>query len=352
MTFSFIDDIMERLYTSIGIDLGTANTPIYVKGKGIKLYEPSYIALNRNTNKVIAVGENAKQMEGRVPKHIEIIRPLKDGVITDFESTSELLRQLVKRIHMKSSIVGAKVIIGLPSKASPVEEKAVTEAVIHVGGKKIFTIEQPLAAAIGVGLPVLEPKGNMIIDIGGGTTQIAVISMGGSIVNENLKVAGDKLTERIVTFLRQQYKLAVGNNTAEEVKIFLGSAYESSEEISMKVKGSDVISGLPRTVKVQEGEIREVLKEPLKEIIDIIKIGMEKTPPELMSDIHDKGIVLTGGSSLLRGLDKLIESITGITVKIPKDPFYSVAYGLGELLTKPELFKLLNREKKFIKYQA
>ncbi|HPZ07932.1 MAG TPA: rod shape-determining protein [Candidatus Eremiobacteraeota bacterium] len=351
MNLSFINDIVDFFSNNIAIDLGTANTPIYIKGKGIKLCEPTYIAIDRQEEKILAIGYEAKHMEGRVPPHIDIIRPLKEGVICDFEATTEMLSLILRRLDRKNSLIGPKVIIGLPSRSSPVEEKAVIEALSQSGAREVYTLEQPLAAAIGSGLHVLDPTGNMIIDIGGGTTQIAVISMGGSIVNEKLKVAGDRLTEKIIDFMRQQYNIAIGNNTAEEIKIFLGSAYPQPDEMSMRVKGSDVITGLPKTVKIQEGEIREILSETLREMLDIIKIGIEKTPPDLMSDIQEHGIVLTGGSSLLKGIDKLIEETTGLTVRIPRDPISTVAIGLGELFLNYELFRQVMKEKKQIRYQ-
>jgi len=318
---------------NIAIDLGTANTPIYVQGKGIKLCEPSYIAIDRQEEKIIATGYAAKHMEGRVPKHIKVIRPMKHGVISDFKAATEMLSIFMRRLDRKNSI------IGIPSRTNSVEERTVIEALTQAGAREVFTIEQPLAAVIGSGLPILDPRGNMIIDIGVGITQVSVISMGESIVNENLKIAGDDLTEKIIDFMRQNNNTAIGSNTAEEIKIFLGSAYPHPDEMSMTVKGSDVISGLPKTVKIQEGEIREILSETLKEVFDIIKVGLEKTPPDLMNDIQEHGIILTGGSCLLKGLDKVIEKLTGIPAKIARDPVSTLAIGMGHFFTDPDLYK-------------
>ncbi|MEQ8190698.1 MAG: rod shape-determining protein, partial [Candidatus Eremiobacterota bacterium] len=305
---------------NIAIDLGTANTPIYVKGKGIKICEPSYIAIDSQEGKIVAAGHEAKHMQGRVPKHIEVIRPMKHGVISNFEAVIKMLSIYMRRLYRENSIIGPKVIIGLPSKASSVEERTVIEALTQAGAREVFTVEQSVAAAIGAGIHVLDPRGYMVIDIGGGSTQVSVISMGESIVNESLDVAGDDLTEKVIDFMRQKNNTAIGNNTAEEIKIFLGSAYPHPDEMSMIVKGSDLISGLPKTVKIHEGEIREILAETLKEMFDIIKLGLEKTPSDLMNDIQENGIILTGGSCLLKGLDKVIEHITGLPVKIARDP--------------------------------
>lgn len=352
MAFGFINNLIDYFSTNIAIDLGTANIPIYIKGKGVKICEPSYIAIDRKLKKILAVGHGAKNMEGRVPKHIEVIRPITEGIISDFEAAAEMINHLIERLQMGSNIIGAKVIIGIPSKATPLDEKTVTEAVSHSGTRKVYTLNQPLAGAIGLGLPIMEPKGNMIVDIGGGTTQVAVISMGDRVVNENIDLAGDKLTEKILTYMRLKYSLAVGYNTAEEIKMFLGSACPHPDEMTMKVKGSDVITGLPKTVKVKSGEIRESLGDLLKEIMDTIKICLEKTPPELMNDIHEKGIMLTGGGALLKGMDKLIEKTTGLTVKLAKTPIYTVALGLGELFKNHDLFKQLIKEKRQVKYQV
>jgi len=350
MNLSFITNLIDVFSNNIAIDLGTANTPIYVKGKGIKLCEPSYIAIDKEEEKILATGHDAKHMEGRVPKHIEVIRPMKHGVISDFEAVTEMLSIFMKRLDRRNSIIGPKVIISIPSRSNSVEERTVIEALTQAGAREVCTVEQPVAAAIGCGLPILDARGNMIIDTGGGTTQVSVISMGGSIVNENLKVAGDELTEKIIGFMRQQHNIAIGNNTAEEIKIFLGSAYPHPDEMSMTVKGSDVISGLPKTVKIHEGEIREILSETLKEMLDIIKVGLEKTPPDLMNDIQEHGIILTGGTSLLKGFDKVIEKLTGIPAKIARDPVSTVAIGLGHLFTNQDLFKEIMKEKTQIQY--
>ena len=328
-----------NLSNNIAIDLGTANTPIYVKGKGIKICEPSYIAIDRQEEKTLATGYEAKHMEGRVPKHIEVIRPMKHGVISDLKAATEMLSIFMRRLGRRNSIIGPKVIIGIPSRSNSVEERTAIEALTQAGVREVFTIEQPLAAAIGSGLPILDPRGNMIINLGAGTTQVSVISMGKSIVNESLDVAGDDLTEKIIDFMRHKYNVSIGNNTAEEIKIFLGSAYPHPDEMSMTVKGSDVISGLPKTVKTHEGEIREILSETLKKMFDIIKVGLEKTPSDLMNDIQEHGIILTGGSSLLKGLDEVIEKLTGIPVKIVRDPICTVAIGMGHFFTDPDLYK-------------
>jgi len=352
MSFSFINNILDRLSSNIAIDLGTANTPVYIKGKGIKICEPSYIAIDRKEKKILATGHGAKLMEGRVPGHIEIIRPVRSGVIDNFGATVELLHELMGRLQMRTAVIGSKVIIGITGKATPLEEKSVVEAATQAGARQVFTLKQNIAAAIGTEMPVMEPKGNMVIDIGAGNTQVSVISMGDNVVFENIDMAGDRLTEKIMTFMRSKYKLSIGNNTAEEVKIFLGSACPHPDEMSMKVKGSELTTGLPKTVKVEEGEIREFLSPSLNKIVDAVKRGLENTPPELMSDIQENGVILTGGGALLKGMDKLIEEKTGLTVKVPKDPLYTVALGLGALLNNHELFKQLTRENNRPRYQT
>lgn len=316
----------------MGIDLGTANTLIYVKGKGILLREPSVVAINNETKKVLAVGEEAKQMIGRTPGNIVAIRPLKDGVIADFDVTQTMLRKFIEKVSSKNAFTSPRIVICFPSGVTEVEKRAIDEATKQAGARYVFLMEEPMASAIGAGLPVNEPTGSMIVDIGGGTTEVAVISLGGIVTSKSLRIAGDELDTAIISYIKKEYNLMIGERTAESVKIEVGSAYKVGEENSMQIRGRDLITGLPKIVDISSTEIREALKEPVSAIIEAIKATLEKTPPELASDIMDKGIMLAGGGALLRGIDMIINNETHMPVHIAEAPLDCVALGAGKAL--------------------
>lgn len=316
----------------MGIDLGTANTLIYVKGKGVVLSEPSVVAINSDVKKVLAVGEEAKQMIGRTPGNIVAIRPLKDGVIADFDVTQTMLRKFIEKVSPKSAFTSPRIVICFPSGVTEVEKRAIDEATKQAGAREVLLMEEPMAAAIGAGLPVNEPTGSMIVDIGGGTTEVAVISLGGIVTSKSLRVAGDELDQAIISYIKKEYSLMIGERTAENVKITLGSAFDIGEEESMEIRGRDLISGLPKVVNITESEVRDALSEPVAQIIDSIKTTLEKTPPELASDIMDKGIMLAGGGAMLKGLDQLINKETHMPVHIAESPLDCVALGAGKAL--------------------
>ncbi|OAA83467.1 rod shape-determining protein [Clostridium ljungdahlii] len=316
----------------MGIDLGTANTLIYVKGKGIVLREPSVVAINNDVKKVMAIGNEAKDMIGRTPGNIVAIRPLKDGVIADFDVTHTMLRKFIEKVSPKSAFTSPRIFVCFPSGVTEVEKRAIEEATKHAGARDVLLMEEPMAAAIGAGLPVNEPTGSMIVDIGGGTTEVAIISLGGIVTSKSLRIAGDELDQAIIGYIKKEYNLMIGERTAENVKIELGSAFDIGEENSMEIRGRDLISGLPKVINITEGEIREALKEPVAAIIDAIKTTLEKTPPELASDIMDKGIMLAGGGAMLRGLDQLINQETHMPVHIAESPLDCVALGAGKAL--------------------
>ncbi|WP_411683081.1 rod shape-determining protein [Clostridium thailandense] len=316
----------------MGIDLGTANTLIYVKGKGILLREPSVVAINSDAKKVLAVGDEAKQMIGRTPGNIVAIRPLKDGVIADFDVTQAMLKKFIEKVSQKSAFTSPRIVVCFPSGVTEVEKRAIDEATKQAGARDVLLMEEPMAAAIGAGLPVNEPTGSMIVDIGGGTTEVAVISLGGIVTSKSLRIAGDELDHAIISYIKKEYNLAIGERTAENVKIELGSAFDNGEENAMDIRGRDLISGLPKVVNITESEIRDALKEPVASIIDAIKTTLEKTPPELASDIMDKGIMLAGGGAMLRGLDQLINRETHMPVHIAESPLDCVALGAGKAL--------------------
>lgn len=316
----------------MGIDLGTANTLIYVKGKGILLREPSVVAINSDVKKVLAVGDEAKQMIGRTPGNIVAIRPMKDGVIADFDVTQTMLRKFIEKISPKSAFTSPRIVVCFPSGVTEVEKRAIDEATKQAGARDVLLMEEPMAAAIGAGLPVNEPTGSMIVDIGGGTTEVAVISLGGIVTSKSLRIAGDELDHAIISYIKKEYSLAIGERTAENVKIELGSAYDTGEDSSMDIRGRDLISGLPKVITITSSEVRDALKEPVAAIIDAIKTTLEKTPPELASDIMDKGIMLAGGGAMLRGLDQLINIETHMPVHIAESPLDCVALGAGKAL--------------------
>jgi rod shape-determining protein MreB len=319
----------------IGIDLGTANVLVHVKGKGIVLREPSVVAKDMNNGRTLAVGEEARQMLGKTPAHIQAIRPLRDGVIADFEVTEAMLSYFIKKVMRDRSWLSSlfkpkpNVVICVPAEITSVEERAVKDAAKLAGAKHVEIIEEPMAAAIGAGLPIDGPSGSMVVDIGGGTTDVAVISLGGIVVSQSLRVAGNKLDEAIIRYIRRVYNLMIGERTAEEIKIKIGSAYRLESELAMEIRGRDLINGLPKTVKITSEEIREALSEPVGSIVEAVKSVLEKTPPELAADIIDRGVILTGGGALLRGLDKLLAEVCGIPVIIAEDPLSCVALGTG-----------------------
>ncbi|GAA0114299.1 rod shape-determining protein [Clostridium senegalense] len=317
----------------MGIDLGTANTLVYVKGKGIVLREPSVVAINKKTNKVLAVGEEAKQMIGRTPGNIVAIRPMRDGVIADFDVTEKMLRSFIEKAGAKNGFKSPRIVVCFPSGVTEVEKRAIEEATKSAGARFACLLEEPMAAAIGAGLPVNEPTGSMVVDIGGGTTEVAIISLGGIVTSKSLRVAGDELDKAIIAYIKKEYNLMIGERTAEAVKIELGSAFDlGEEEKHMEIKGRDLVSGLPKVIEISESEVREALKEPVASIIDSIKTTLEKTPPELAADIMDKGIMLTGGGAMLKGLDALINHETHMPVKAAEIPLDCVAIGAGKAL--------------------
>ena len=323
----------------MGIDLGTANTLVFIKGKGIIIREPSVVAIQANTKQVLAVGEEAKKMIGRTPGNIIAIRPLKDGVIADFDITQSMLKYFLGKAMQRKSIFQPRVVVCVPSGVTEVEKRAVEEAAIHAGAKEAFLIEEPMAAAIGAGLPVQEPTGSMVVDIGGGTTEVAIISLGGIVTSKSIRVAGDEMDSAIVTYIKREYNLMIGDRTSEDIKIKIGSADNESEVTRMDVTGRDLVSGLPKTLEITSKEIYDALRETVVNIIDAIKSTLEKTPPELASDVMEQGIMLTGGGALLNGLDRLIMRETGMPVHIAEDPLDCVAIGTGKSLDSIDILK-------------
>ncbi|MEM9149641.1 MAG: rod shape-determining protein [Cyanobacteria bacterium P01_F01_bin.3] len=318
----------------MGIDLGTANTLVYVSGRGVVLQEPSVVAIDETDGKPLAVGEEAKQMLGRTPGNIRAIRPLRDGVIADFDIAEVMLKHFIRRVHENKALVSPRVVIGIPSGVTGVERRAVMDAALQAGARMVYLIDEPVAAAIGAGLPVDEPTGNMIVDIGGGTTEVAVLSLQGTVRSESVRVAGDELTDSIKQYMKKVNNLEIGERTAEEIKVKIGSAYPSDEddEDALEVRGVHMLSGLPRTVTVKTPEVRESMAEPLSVIVEAVKRTLEDTPPELAADIIDRGIMLAGGGALLKGLDTLISHETGIVVHVAADPLSCVVLGTGRVL--------------------
>ncbi len=324
--------ILGMFSNDIGIDLGTANTLVYVRDRGIVLREPSVVAIQSGTNRVLAVGEEAKRMLGRTPGSIVAIRPLKSGVIADFEITEAMLRYFIRKVHNRRTMVRPRVIIAVPSGITEVEKRAVKDSATHAGAREVYLIEEPMAAAIGVGLPVQEPAGNMIVDIGGGTTEVALISLAGIVFSRSVRVGGDEMDEAIVQHMKRVYNLMIGERTAEEVKMTIGSAYPMGEETAMEVKGRDLVAGLPKTLTITSEEIHEALQEPVSTIVEAVRITLERCPPELSADLVDRGLILAGGGALLNGLDKLIAEQTGLPVHVADDPLSAVAEGTGVVL--------------------
>jgi rod shape-determining protein MreB len=323
----------------MAVDLGTANTLVYVRGRGIVLNEPSVVAVNTTTNAILAVGAEAKRMIGRTPAHIRAIRPLRDGVIADFDITEKMLRYFIQKVHHRRFMAKPRVVVCVPSGITGVEQRAVEEATVAAGARQAFIIEEPMAAAIGAGLPIHEPSGNMIVDIGGGTTEVAVISLGGIVTASSVRVGGDELDEAIIQFVKKEFAVALGERTSEAIKIAIGSAFPTADDMIAEIKGRDLISGLPKTIHVTSEEIRRALEEPVNSIIDAVKNTLDRCPPELAADVMDKGIVLTGGGALLKGMDERLKHETGMPIHVADNPLSCVVIGSGKCLEEFEVLK-------------
>ena len=323
----------------LAIDLGTANTLIYVKGKGIILSEPSVVAIKKGTNQVLKVGKEAKEMLGRTPGSIVAIRPIKDGVIADFDVTEQMIRAFILKSHNRKALVRPRVIVGVPSGITQVEKRAIRDSCDQAGAREVYLIEEPMAAAIGAGLPVQEPSGSMIVDIGGGTTEVAVISLSGIVYSQSVRIAGDEMDEAIMQYLKRKYNLLIGERTSENIKIQIGSAHPFDEPRKMDIKGRDLVDGIPKTLSIVDGDIREALHDTVYAIVDAVKTALERTPPELSADIAEKGIVLAGGGALLHGLDTLISLETHLKVRVADDPLSCVVLGTGKVLDELDLLK-------------
>jgi rod shape-determining protein MreB len=330
------------LSSDLAIDLGTANTLVYAKGKGIVVSEPSIVAINKVTGKVEAVGRDAKEMLGRTPGNIVAIRPMKDGVIADFEITEKMLSHFIRRAHNRNTLVRPRIIIGIPSEVTQVEKRAVKDSALKAKASEVYLVDQAMAAAIGAGLPITEPSGNMVVDIGGGTTDIAVISLAGIVYSKSVRVAGNEMDESIIQYIKKKYNLLIGERTAEQIKLEIGSAYPLDEPLTLEIKGRDLIEGIPKTLTITDAEIREALAEPISLIVNAVRVALERTPPELSADIVDRGIVLTGGGSLLKNLDRLLREETGLPVSVAEDPLSSVVLGTGKMLSDFELLRKIS----------
>ncbi|MBA4392240.1 MAG: rod shape-determining protein [Desulfobacca sp.] len=338
----FLDPILGIFSSDLAIDLGTANTLIYVKGKGIVLSEPSVVAVRKDQkgyNKVLAVGKEAKLMLGRTPGNIIAIRPMKDGVIADFEVTEAMLRHFIRKVHNRRTLLRPRIIIAVPSGITQVEKRAVRESAESAGAREVYLIEEPMAAAIGAGLPITEPTSNMVVDIGGGTTEVAVISLAGIVYSKSVRVGGDKIDEAILQYVKRKYNLLIGERTAEVIKTTIGTAYPQDEPESIEVKGRDLVSGIPKTLTIDSEEVRLAISEQIDTIVETVKIALEQTPPELAADIVDRGIFLTGGGALLKNLDTLLREETGLPITIADDPLSAVVLGSGMTLENMELLK-------------
>lgn len=323
----------------LAIDLGTANTVVFARGRGIVVNEPSIVAINKLTNKVEAVGHEAKEMLGRTPGNIVAIKPMKDGVIADFDVTEEMLKYFIKKAHNRRHLLSPRIVISIPSEITQVEKRAVRESALRANASEVYLVEEAMAAAIGAGLPITEPSGNMVVDIGGGTTDIAVISLSGIVYSRSVRVAGNEMDEAIIQYVKRKHNLLIGERTAEQVKIQIGSAAPLEEPKSMEIKGRNLIEGIPKTVTITDEEVREALSDSIATIISAVRVALERTPPELSADIVDKGIVLTGGGALLRHLDKRISEETGLPVFLAEDPLSSVVLGVGKMLEEVELLR-------------
>lgn len=333
------DSLIGLFSNDLAIDLGTANTIVFVRGKGIVLREPSVVAIHNETKEILAVGSEAKQMLGRTPGNIVAIRPMRDGVIANFEITEAMIKHFIRRVHNRKTLVRPRVVIAVPSGITQVEKRAVRDSAISAGAREVYLMEEPMAAAIGVGLPISNPIGNMIVDVGGGTTEVAVISLSGIVYSKSVRVGGDEMDEAIINYIKRKYNLLIGERTAEEIKIKIGSAYPLNEKQEMEIKGRDLVAGIPKTLLVNDEEIREALAEPVRTIVETVKIALERTPPELAADIVDKGIVMAGGGSMIRGLDLLLREETGLPIILAEDPLSAVALGTGKALDELELLR-------------
>ncbi|MGZ4609447.1 MAG: rod shape-determining protein [Actinomycetes bacterium] len=327
---------MSFIGRDMAVDLGTANTLVYVRGKGIVLNEPSVVAINTNTGGILAVGAEAKKMIGRTPGNIVAIRPLKDGVIADFDTTERMLRYFIQKVHRRRHLAKPRIVVCVPSGITGVEQRAVKDAGYAAGARKVYIIEEPMAAAIGAGLPVHEPTGNMVVDIGGGTTEVAVISLGGIVTSQSIRTGGDELDSAIISYVKKEYSLMLGERTAEEIKMAIGSAFPTPDEPHAEIRGRDLVSGLPKTIVVSAEEIRKAIEEPVNAIIDAVKTTLDKCPPELSGDVMDRGIVITGGGALLKGLDERLRHETGMPIHITDRPLDSVAMGSGKCVEEFE----------------
>ena len=336
MVFNIIGGLFSN---DLAVDLGTANTLVYVKGKGIVLREPSVVAVHAGSGQVLAVGSEAKKMLGRTPGNIQAIRPMKDGVIANFEITEAMIRHFIQKVHNRKALVRPRVIIAVPSGITQVEKRAVRDSAESAGSREVYLIEEPMAAAIGVGLPVQEPSGNMIVDIGGGTTEVAVISMSGIVFSKSVRVAGDVMDEVIVNYIKKKYNLLIGERTAENIKIKIGNVHPTGNNESFEGKGRDLVAGIPKTLLITEDNAREALAETINQIIHAVKVTLERTPPELAADIVDKGIVLAGGGSMIKGLDVLLREETGLPISLAENPLDAVVLGTGKVLDEIELLK-------------
>ena len=332
-----LTSILGLFSNDLAIDLGTANTLVYVKGKGIALREPSVVTVQKDSKHVLAVGSEAKAMVGRTPENIMAIRPMKDGVIANFEITEAMLRYFIQKVHNRKTFVRPRMVICVPSGITQVERRAVRDSAENAGAREVYLIEEPMAAAIGVGLPVEEPGGSMVVDIGGGTTEVAVISLAGIVYAQSVRVGGDEMDEAIISYIKRNYNLLIGERTAEEIKIQVGSAYEVGERKTLEIKGRDLISAIPKTIVITDEEVRESLAEPVSAIVETVRGALERTPPELAADIVDRGIVLAGGGGLLRGIDLLLKEETGLPVTVAEDPLSAVVMGTGKVLDELDL---------------
>jgi rod shape-determining protein MreB len=336
MNFRSIFSLFSR---DLAIDLGTANTLVYVRGKGIVVNEPSIVAINKNTGEVEAVGKEAKEMIGRTPGNIVAIRPMKDGVIADFKVTEKMLTYFIQKAHNRKMLVHPRIVIGVPSEITPVEKRAVMDSAYRAHASEVHLVEQAMVAAIGAGLPITEPSGNMIVDIGGGTTDVAVISLAGTVYSRSVRVAGNEMDVAIIQYLKRKYNLLIGERTSELIKMEIGSAYPLKDELTLEIKGRDLVEGVPKTLTISDAEIREALAEPVQTIVEAVKMALERTPPELSADIMDKGIVLSGGGALLRSLDQRLRDETGLPVVLAEDPLASVVLGTGAVLQDMDLLR-------------
>jgi rod shape-determining protein MreB len=334
-----VGSMLRYFSKDLAIDLGTANTLVFAKNQGIVVREPSVVVINKLTNRIEAVGIEAKEMLGRTPGNIESIRPMKDGVIADFEVTERMLEYFIKKAHGRKMYVHPRIVIGVPSEITQVEKRAVKDSAMRAGASEVFLVEQAMMAAIGAGLPITEPSGNMIVDIGGGTTDVAVISLAGTVYSRSVRIAGNEMDVGIIQYLKRKYNLLIGERTAEQIKIQLGSAYPLKEEIKMDIKGRDLVEGVPKTLTISDEEIREALAEPVATIVEAVRMALERTPPELSADIMDKGIVLSGGGALLRNLDQRLRDETGLPVVLAEDPLASVVLGTGRVLSEMDLLR-------------